>query len=70
MYSEISAPDSPCLANLAAPPTIRSLDWPLVIPVIRWPPRTESGSSSPVRLSSFGLGSNRSMCDGPPDMNR
>ena len=57
------------LANSNIGATQGKVVWPLVIVVSRWPWRIESGSSIPCRSRIAGLKSNRSMCDGPPDMN-
>jgi hypothetical protein len=44
--------------------------WPEVIPVSRWPERTESGRSRSYHSVRFGLWSNRSSWLGPPSMCR
>ena len=41
-----------------------------VMPVSRWPCRIESGSSVARRSLSFGLWSNRSICDGAPGLEK
>ena len=64
------APHLPCVANLNAEPASGSDAWKALMPVSRWPPRTDSGKSWPCRLASSGFGSNRSSWLGPPAMNR
>ena len=49
------APLLPCWANSNIGATQGNDFWPLVIPVIRCPIRTEPGSSSPWCSLSFGL---------------
>jgi hypothetical protein len=44
--------------------------WPEVMVVMRWPMRTDVGSSMPRLSANSGLWSNRSICDGAPDWNR
>ena len=65
------APLWPCWANLKIDGATGKLFCPEVIVVIRWPIRTESGSSIPRLVAQIaGLWSNRSICDGAPDWNR
>ena len=49
------APDSPCWRNLNIDAATGSVPCPEVIPVMRCPMRTESGSSVPRNWASFGL---------------
>ena len=63
-------PEAPWRANWNFDAATGKLVWAAVIPVSRCPPRTESGSSEPSKRASPGLGSNRSICEGPPDWNR
>ncbi len=60
------APDWPCWANLNCAPARGNDRWKAVIPVRRWPMRTDSGSSWPFIVRSSGLWSKRSICDGAP----
>jgi hypothetical protein len=48
-------PDFPCRANLKQDGATGKLACVAVIPVSRWPIRTESGSSAPRKRSSAGL---------------
>src|SRR5262245_40519950 len=68
--SDNHAPLLPCCLNLNGDPASGSDDWLPDIPVGRCPMRTLSGSSVPCFLTSIGLGSKRSSCEGAPDMNR
>ena len=60
------APDWPCCANSNCDPASGNDFWMAVMPVRRWPMRTDSGSSWPFIVASSGLWSKRSICDGPP----
>ena len=53
--SESQAPDWPCWANFIGEPTSGIELWLPDIPVSRCPPRTLSGSCSPVRSTSVGF---------------
>jgi hypothetical protein len=66
-HSLSQTPHSPCCLNLNINEAQGKLFWLCVISVILWPCRTDSGSSVPCRSLSFGLLSNRSICDGAPD---
>jgi hypothetical protein len=68
--SLIQAPHAPRCANTRFVFWMRKRFWPDVIVVMRWPWRTESGRSWPCHLSSAGLWSNKSCCDGAPTMCR
>lgn len=68
--SLIQAPQAPRWANLRLVFWMRRLCCPEVIVVMRWPWRTESGSSWPCQRGNAGLWSNRSSCDGAPTMCR
>ena len=48
-------PHWPCWANLNIDGATGNRAWPLVIVVMRWPLRTESGRSLSKYSSSFGL---------------
>ena len=48
-------PDFPCCSNLKIDRATGKLIWPEVMPVMRWPMRTLSGSSVPANFSSVGL---------------
>jgi hypothetical protein len=63
-------PDFPCWVNLNIDGATGSRDWPLVMVVMRWPWRMESGRSVSNLSASCGLWSKRSNCDGPPFMCR
>jgi hypothetical protein len=58
-----STPDLPCLLNLNG-------DGRQLTVRVRTSDGCSNGSGLPAYSASLGLGSNRSMCDGPPDMNR
>ena len=49
------APDCPCWLNLKIDDATGSDVWPDVMPVMRWPMRTESGSSRALVLLQLGL---------------
>ena len=49
------APDLPCCSNLKIERATGKLDWPEVMPVMRWPMRMLPGSSVPTSLLSEGL---------------
>ena len=66
--SDTSRPESPCLANFHGDPLI--LGSASLIMANLWSLMTDLGIGSPSRFSSRGLGSKRSMWEGPPDMNR
>jgi hypothetical protein len=51
-------------------PAIGRIAWLPLMPVSRWPPRTDFGRSSPWRCCSSGFGSNVSNGEGPPAWNR
>src|SRR5688572_25730936 len=68
--SVISLPLLPLLPDLHGVETVVDLLWLHVMRVTRCSPRTDFGMSLPCNSWSFGLGSNRSTCDGPPAMNR
>ena len=61
MISLTQAPDWPFCLNLKIEGAMGRLSWVAVIPVSRWPLRTESGSCWARRSSSPGLWSNRSI---------
>ena len=68
--SDVSTPARPCRTKPKAEPTSGMVPWRTVLAENRSCPRTDGGNSWPCIARNFGLGSNRSMCDGPPDMNR
>ena len=49
------APDSPQRLNLKMELATGKVDCPEVMPVMRWPMRTEPGSSVPRNVASLGL---------------
>ena len=49
------APHLPCCANLNIGATQGNDFWPEVMPVMRWPMRTEAGSSCAVMLAQLRL---------------
>ena len=53
--SESQAPESPYWANVKGEPTSGIELWLPDMPVSRWPPRTLSGSCSPLFSTSNGL---------------
>src|SRR5689334_2813220 len=61
--SLISRPDLPCFWNLNG-------DGSRLVVCVRISLGCSNGSGLPAYSTSLGLGSNRSTCDGPPDMNR
>ena len=63
-------PLRPWRAKRANEPAIGSAAWLPLMPVSRWPPRTESGSGWPWRARRIGFSSNSSNGDGPPAWNR
>ena len=60
----------PAGANLNIEFATGNFAWPDDMPVSRWPLRIVSGRSEPRSLSSAGLWSNSSICDGAPDWQR
>src|SRR5208282_4200649 len=60
-------PDFPAGLKLKMEGATGRVDWPEVMPVMRWPMRMDSGKSVPFLLVRFGLWSNRSICEGAPD---
>ena len=61
------APLSPCRAKRKTDGATGKRFWPDVMVVRRWPARIDSGRSSSKRSAMAGLGSKRSVWDGPPD---
>src|SRR6516164_2005705 len=58
-----SIPAFPCFLNLNG-------DGRLLTVRVRTSLGCSNGNGLPTKSASFGLGSNRSTCDGPPDMNK
>ena len=67
--SETSRPASPCREKAKCEPASGKLAWPLVMVVSRCMPTTLLGISLPLSACSRGLGSRRSICEGPPERN-